>query len=573
MMNGFSKMIREFDKESRFEIAGSGYSSLESVDDRIVCLMRVLLAVSALVITFIDPTSPDRFIETTYAILIGYCLYSAMLYFLSWRAISLVLINTNPWIDVVWYLALIALSNGTSSIFFFFFFFSILIAAFRSGFNAGLSVTVISALFFSIIGYATAPHGQEFELNRFLIRPVYLMMLGYMISYWGGQEIKFKRHLVLLRDVNRLSNPRFGINRTLSNIINQLRAFYDAESCILITFNSSEEIYDWRESSRDKPSDVLKTEQTKAAAPLIKLPGELAIFHQNNTKFWFLSPNSCAYDLSSGRKAEIAPNVCIALADLLETESFLTVPVMQHGEAVGRIYLTSNQNCFENSEIEFISQLTEQVLRAVENVGLLNRLASGAADAQRQKISRDLHDSTIQPYIGLKLGLEALAIKCAAGAVIENDLEKLINLTDSTIAELRGYVSNLRGETGDTKGSVLIQAVKQQALKLRKYYDINVSVEVADVFHLNDRLAAEVFQIVSEGLSNIKRHTKAKNAMIRLRQDAKKLFLEIENEIGDSGTAPNFLPKSIAGRVESLGGATRVESLADYTKISVEIPL
>ena len=572
-MNGFSKIVRKFDKESRFEIADYGYSSLESVDNQIVCLMRVLLSVSALVITFIDPTSPDRFIETTYALLIGYCLYSAMLYFLSWRAISLVLINTNPWIDVIWYLALIALSNGTSSIFFFFFFFSILIAAFRSGFNAGLSVTVISALFFSIIGYATAPHGQEFELNRFLIRPVYLMMLGYMISYWGGQEIKFKRHLVLLRDVNRLSNPRFGINRTLSNIINQLRAFYDAESCILITFNSSEEIYDWRESSRDKPSDDLKTEQTKAAAPLIKLPGELAIFHENNKKFWSLSPNSYAYDLSSGRKAEIAPNVCIALADLLETESFLTVPVMQHGEAVGRIYLTSNQNRFEHSEIEFISQLTEQVLRAVENVGLLNRLASGAADEQRQKISRDLHDSTIQPYIGLKLGLEALAIKYAAGAVIENDLEKLINLTDSTIAELRGYVNNLRDETGDTKGSVLIQAVKQQALKLRKYYDINVSVEAADGFHINDRLAAEVFQIVSEGLSNIKRHTKAKNAMIRIHRDAKKLFLEIENDIGDSGAAPNFLPKSIAGRVKSLGGATRVESLADYTKISVEIPL
>ncbi len=200
-------------------------------------------------------------------------------------------------------------------------------------------------------------------------------------------------------------------------------------------------------------------------------------------------------------------------------------------------------------------------------------MASGATDEQRQKISRDLHDSTIQPYIGLKLGLEALAIKYAAGAVIENDLEKLINLTDSTIAELRGYVNNLRDETGDTKGSVFIQAVKQQALKLRKYYDINVNVEAADGFHINDRLAAEVFQIVSEGLSNIKRHTKAKNAMIRLRQDAKKLFLEIENDIGDSGAALNFLPKSIAGRAESLGGAARVERLADYTKISVEIPL
>jgi hypothetical protein len=179
---------------------------------------------------------------------------------------------------------LITLSNGTSSIFFFFFFFSILIAAFRSGFNAGLRVTVVSALLFSIIGYATAPHGQEFELNRFLIRPIYLMMLGYMISYWGGKEIKLKRHLILLKDVNRLSNPRFGINRTLSEIMNRLRAFYGAESCVLITFDSSRETYNWRESNRENPDNELKVEKTKAAAPLVNLPGELAIFHQNTTK-------------------------------------------------------------------------------------------------------------------------------------------------------------------------------------------------------------------------------------------------------------------------------------------------
>ncbi len=284
MKNGFSKIIRGFDKERRIEITGFGYSSLESVDDQIICLMRLFLAVPALVVTFIDPTSPDRYVEITYAVLIGYCLYSAILYLLARQEIFPVSIGGIPWIDVAWYLALITLSNGTSSIFFFFFFFSILIAAFRSGFNAGLRVTVVSALLFSIIGYATAPHGQEFELNRFLIRPIYLMMLGYMISYWGGKEIKLKRHLILLKDVNRLSNPRFGINRTLSEIMNRLRAFYGAESCVLITFDSSRETYNWRESNRENPDNELKVEKTKAAAPLVNLPGELAIFHQNTTK-------------------------------------------------------------------------------------------------------------------------------------------------------------------------------------------------------------------------------------------------------------------------------------------------
>jgi hypothetical protein len=329
MMDGFSKIIRRVDKGGRFEIAGFGYSSLESVDNQIVCLMRLLLAVSALAITFIDPTSPDRFLEITYTVLIGYCLYSAILYFLSRRSASPVSIDIIPWIDTAWYLALIALSNGTSSIYFFFFFFSILVAAFRAGFNEGLRVTVVSTLLFSIIGFATAPQGQEFELNRFLIRPVYLMMLGYMISYWGGKEIKFKRHLVLLKDVNRLSNPRFGVNRTLSDIMNRLRTFYGAESCVLITFDSSVEIYNWREANRDNPQDDLKIEQTRAAAPLVKLPGELAIFFQNKTKPWYFSSNSYAYNVSTGDEVEIAADTCTAIADLLETESFLTVPVLR----------------------------------------------------------------------------------------------------------------------------------------------------------------------------------------------------------------------------------------------------
>jgi len=120
----------------------------------------------------------------------------------------------------------------------------------------------------------------------------------------------------------------------------------------------------------------------------------------------------------TGVEAEITADTCTAIADLLGTSSFLTLPILRHGEMVGRLYLTSHQNSFDCSEIEFLSQLTEQVLRAVENIDLLNRIASSAAHQQRQKTSHDLHDSTIQPYIGLKLGLEALEIKHAAGAEI-----------------------------------------------------------------------------------------------------------------------------------------------------------
>ncbi len=159
-----------------------------------------------------------------------------------------------------------------------------------------------------------------------------------------------------------------------------------------------------------------------------------------------------------------------------------------------------------------------------------------------------------------------------AGKQIDKDIESLIKLTDSTIGELRGYVSNLKGETDEVEGDALILAIKQQAVKFREFYDVTIRVE-ADDFQINDRLAAEIFQIVSEGLSNIKRHTKAKTGTIRLYEEAETLFLEIENENEMPDAVSEFLPKSIAGRAASLGGAACVERLDSRTKILVEIPL
>src|SRR4030095_15290804 len=100
-----------------------------------------------------------------------------------------------------WYLLLVSLSSGTSSIFFFFFFFSIIVASFLWGFIEGLSVTIVAAVLCAAIGFAAAPSGTAFELNRLLLRPIYLVVLGYMIAYWGGFEIQLKRRLALLKEV------------------------------------------------------------------------------------------------------------------------------------------------------------------------------------------------------------------------------------------------------------------------------------------------------------------------------------------------------------------------------------
>src|SRR5678809_1131489 len=65
---------------------------------------------------------------------------------------------------------------------------------------------------------------------------------------------------------------------------------------------------------------------------------------------------------------------------------------------------------------------------------------------ERQKISRDIHDSAVQPYIGLKLALEALARKVPPDHPLYKDIARLVDMTSMEIAGLRRYVKGLKGQ-------------------------------------------------------------------------------------------------------------------------------
>ncbi len=210
----------------------------------------------------------------------------------------------------------------------------------------------------------------------------------------------------------------------------------------------------------------------------------------------------------------------------------------------------------------------------MSNINLLDHLASEATEQQRQKISRDIHDSTIQPYIGLKLGLEALQIKLEAGENIAADVEQLTNVAAANINDIRSYINKLKADISETtKGSVLISAIRIQADKLGEFYGMEIKVNAEDDIQINDRLSAEVFQIITEGLSNIRRHTKANHALIIIKCDDKKLKLEIQNNNPNGEISSEFTPKSINERAAALGGQALVQNENGNTKVSIEIPL
>ncbi|HZE63714.1 MAG TPA: hypothetical protein VE056_07535, partial [Pyrinomonadaceae bacterium] len=204
------------------------------IDLRKIALMRAVLALSALLVIYIDRSQPNEFSGPIYLALASYGVYSIVIWVLAVRRSRALPITVLHWLDVAWYLPLIALSNGTNSIFFFFFFFAILVASFGWGFHSGMRVTVVSAVLFTVVGYAAANAQSDFQLNRLLLRPIELLVLGYLIAYWGGVQSRLIARLQLLKEVSILSNPRFGVERTIQSVLESLRSSYGADSCLTI---------------------------------------------------------------------------------------------------------------------------------------------------------------------------------------------------------------------------------------------------------------------------------------------------------------------------------------------------
>jgi signal transduction histidine kinase len=557
-------------------VGGGTQDALESVDERMVGAMRLLLALSALLVIYIDPSEPDRVVTIIYTTLALYCVYSGVLYYGANTGRPLLPFGEAHWVDVCWYVLLIALSSGTNSVFFFFFFFAILTAAFRKGYLEGMRVTVVSVLFFTVIGFATAPHMVEFELNRYLLHPLYLGVLGYMISFWGGCEITFKRRLALLKDVNTLSNPRFGIDHTVGSILKRVREFYEADACGLVVAEGDPPSYTLRWADADRPGRASYAEpvsEEMLRLSLLALPPDYALVFDRRPTWWRRDPGCYALDTARGTRCYDASETCEALADMLGTRALVTVPVRRRVETVGRLYLTSRKRSFGRGELDFLRQLLEHIAPVIENVQLLDHLATEAAELERRRLSLDIHDSAVQPYIGLKLGLDALLRKAGPDSPLYRDINSLLEQASASLSDLRGFVRGMKGEGHGEHGKVLLPALRRQADKFHGLYGIKVEVDSGSEVVVSDRLAAAVFQIVREGLTNVRRHTRSQRARVSVTRAGQQLVVSVENEREAGEPRADFTPRSITERAEALGGVARVAQEDGLTSVTVEIPL
>jgi signal transduction histidine kinase len=474
------------------------------------------------------------------------------------------------WLDLACYGLLVIMGGELAPAFVFCFFLPIVVASFTDGFTAGAQVTTAGVGLY-VLSAVMSP--GDHTVVVLLFRTVLLAGLGYLVARRGEEELALKRRLALLNNVSRISNPRFGVEQTLRSILNQIREYYDADSCLLLTTAQSAGQNLLHRSTRANPAgELAEFIPAEIAAPLLSLPAQLAGYYTfRNARWQRRAGRLCLYDVSKREWLADAADAERHIPADLESAPFITVPATLNHKLSRRLYLVNPRARVRPADVKFLLQVVQHVMPIIENIGLVDRLATDAAEQERHKLARDLHDSVIQPYIGLQMGLKALHLQSVSGhANVESGLERLIKYADKEVADLRRFYGDL--QRGGARGDQLLTAARRFAQKFSDATGIAVIVKADMLGSINDRLAAELFQMISEGLSNIRRHTTASQAVVKLTRDERQVELCIEDQGGGTGMG-EFTPRSITERAAAVGGCARVEQTGTGHTVIINIPL
>jgi signal transduction histidine kinase len=262
------------------------------------------------------------------------------------------------------------------------------------------------------------------------------------------------------------------------------------------------------------------------------------------------------------------------LSRLLEVRTLVVVPLQRAERRLGHIVLGLHERRARAQEVAALADAAPELYRIVEQAALVDRLQDESAAHERVRIGRDLHDSAIQPYLGLKYAVESVARRIAPDNPVRPEIDGLLNLINSEVAELREIISGLR--SGEPRGdNSLIPAVRRQVRRFSMLFGIDVQLDGPDEMHTSRALAGALFHMVNEAINNVRKHTPARRVWIRLEQGEAYINMMVRDDAGEVLGRPvnDFTPRSLSERAAALGGflhVTRPDAL--HTELFISVP-
>jgi two-component system, NarL family, sensor histidine kinase DevS len=222
-------------------------------------------------------------------------------------------------------------------------------------------------------------------------------------------------------------------------------------------------------------------------------------------------------------------------------------------------------------ELASAARVREELRTA--HVEVMRRTAM-AAEGERGRWARELHDRTLQSLFGLRLRLIA--------ARQQDDLDgwrragdQAVRHIEQEIASLRTIISDVRPPALDELG--LYPAIRALAQHHERANGLRVRCELASHEAPRDtELETIIYRIVQEALNNVVKHARAQKVRVAVRVDGAQLVVAIVDDgvgFDQARLARGFGLTGVRERAGMVGGAMTIESGLWGTTLRVVMPI
>jgi signal transduction histidine kinase len=571
--------------------------------ERWLATARVFLAVSALVAIRMDPTQLGNS-PAAYGLL-GFYMGNSILVLMLLRrrkastARFRVLVHAA---DIVWPAFISVFGDGPRSPFILFFVFVLTAAAYRWGLWETLStamaeVVLLWAESFVLFHVLVKSGGglrwrsfsglqintTEFEPKRLFMLSVYLLVMGLLLGYLAEQQKHLRAEKAGVTRMLAKVRVDAGLTGTLQQIGQEVVTMYGAARLLL----ASQEIHSHRtflgelRNEDGEASDFvwLESRPQDAKTYLEDFPGEA---------FYAVNERDRTSVIALDREGNPVPSPSIeAVVRLRERQSFrslIAISFVFGGEWRGRIFVFDPSWRGETQEeLRFLLDLFRQVGPAVYNVYLLHRLRRRAGAAERARFARELHDGAVQSLIAVEMQVDVLRRQAeTTPSVVGGELGRIQGLLREEVLKLRELMQQMKSIDVDARR--LLNLVTDAVERFERETGISARF-VTDIEKLEmpDKVCRELLRIVQEGLVNVRKHSKARHALVRLSSSDSQWSLTLEDdgkgfpfsgrltqdELDNMGKGPMIIKE----RVRLIAGALTVESNPGLgTRLEIKVP-
>jgi len=370
------------------------------------------------------------------------------------------------------------------------------------------------------------------------------------------------RELELLNRAARVFTSSLDLSQVLAGVLEEVRSALEVAACSV-----------W----------LIDRETNEARCQHAVGPGaEIA-------RGWRLSPGKgLVGHVAVSGESLIVPDAETALRGFNEIDqltgvrlrSFLTVPIQAKGEVVGVIQVVDTEpDRFNPTHLRLVESLASSAAIAIENARLHAQVRELAAEQERQRLARELHDTVTQSLYGIGMVAQTslkLLDQEGSDSPVRGLVEQIRAASHIALAEMREQLYDLHPSALAEKK--LVEALLQHGDALSSKYALSIEIKGDSELSLSMPQLETLYYIAREALWNVVKHAGATHADVLVRTEDDWIVLTVADD--GNGFDPSCLEleetvglRIMEERVSLVGGTFQLQSDPKRgTQVTVRIP-